>query len=171
VKLDTITAIARRACDAQRAGDALAASRLRVYVLAHVRGLREAFGRELASSVFEAIPVDALPAELLAACTHPAVRESARVYASARRQKGASARTYRAWETRRERDEAVTVNIPPELLSLWRRVRSTIHGATAHERVERFMEYAETDEGERASVSAMQDAADAKLAELLRGAA
>jgi hypothetical protein len=55
--------------------------------------------------------------------------------APARAPKGA----YLGWETRRERDERVQQNIPPELLPLWERLR--IKGGTPHARFEAFMQY------------------------------
>lgn len=79
-----------------------------------------------------------------------------------------SVAAYRAWETMREQDERVTVNIEPHLLPLWRRVKSTFKGEAPHARFEAFMEWAETDEGQRAMLEAVQDDADQKLDELLR---
>lgn len=79
-----------------------------------------------------------------------------------------SARTLaalKAWDTMREADEAVTVNLPIELLPLWHRVKGGIRGETPHARYEAFMAYA----GEHPSeaVAAMADSADAALEVLL----
>ncbi len=177
MKLATLAAVARRALVAQDQGDALAAPRLRAYVLARLEAIAEAFGRKLTRATFEAVPVEQLPRELLAACRHPAVRRVAReraaaVAAAARRVGGpASVRAYRGWVTRCERDEAVSVNIPEDMLPLWQRVRASIAGDTPHARFEAFIEYAESHPNE--VVAALQDAADEKIATMMnrRGAA
>ena len=172
MKLSTLATVARRALVAQGAGDTLAAPRLRAYVLKRIASISEAFGRKLTRSTFEAVPVEQLPRELLAACRHPAVRRVARARAlevsRARRSADgvASVRAYRGWVTRSERDEAVTCNIPPELLPLWGRVRASITGDTPHARFEAFMEYAEEHPSE--AIAALQDAADEKLATMIR---
>lgn len=75
------------------------------------------------------------------------------------------------WERRREREERTTQNIDPELLPLWRAIGGQFRG-TPHERFERFSEYAETDEGQRASLEAIEEESAGELDELLeeRGA-
>jgi hypothetical protein len=179
VKLATLAAVARRALAEQSAGDTLAPKRLRAYVLARLPAIAEAFGRKLTRETFDAIPVEQLPRELLVACTDRRVRRiaaarardvAARLQAARRRIGGpASVRAYRGWETRRERDEQVAVNVPDELLPLWERIHSCIEGETPHARFERFMEYAEEHPDE--SVAAMQEAADRKVDRMTRGAA
>lgn len=178
MKLATLRNVARRALAAQRAGDALAPKRLRAYVLDRLAAVSEAFGRTLTRDVFTSIPVDELPRELVVACSNRRVRRAARQRERLVRQRirdaaaralasgPASVRAHRGWETRRERDDAVTVNMPAELLSLWRRVGASIGGGTPHERYENFMRYAEEHPSE--AVQSMQDAADAKLAAMLR---
>jgi hypothetical protein len=72
----------------------------------------------------------------------------------------------RGWEHRREADEAVVVNLPPDLVPLWERVRASIHGETPHARTEAFLEYVEEHPGE--AVCARCESADDTLAALLR---
>ena len=67
---------------------------------------------------------------------------------------------YRAWETRRERDEFVAVNVPDELLSLWNRTKLQFSG-TPEERLEAFLAYAHDHEDE--GIEALADDADARL--------
>lgn len=69
--------------------------------------------------------------------------------------------TRRGAEHAREREEQAEVNIPPDLLPLWRRTRRQFRG-TPHQRYEQFMQYAH-DSGEREAMGALQDDADAKL--------
>jgi hypothetical protein len=66
----------------------------------------------------------------------------------------------RGWEKKQEREEAVTVNVAPELMPLWNRVGRSIKG-TPQERLEAFEHYVHENDNE--AVEAMQDAADAKL--------
>ncbi len=72
---------------------------------------------------------------------------------------------YRGWERRRERDEAVTVNIPADLLPLWERVKGGIRGETPHARFEALMAYAEAHESE--AIEAMAEDADRKIEAML----
>lgn len=75
-----------------------------------------------------------------------------------------SVAAYRGWERRRENDERVSVNIPPDLLPLWRRVKRSFVGSS-HERFLAFMEYAE--EHDREVTTALSDDADRALEALL----
>ncbi len=80
------------------------------------------------------------------------------------RRRKALAGTWLGAEHRRERDEGAEVNIPPHLLSTWRRVKRQFRG-TPHQRYEQFTQYIH-DHGE--DMGAMQDEADARLDEMLR---
>lgn len=71
-----------------------------------------------------------------------------------------SVSAYRAADTRREREEAVTCNLAPDLLPLWQRVRGQFSG-TPHQRWEAFARYVEEHPDE--VDAACQDAADAWL--------
>jgi hypothetical protein len=71
----------------------------------------------------------------------------------------------RAWEKRMEREEAVTVNLAPELLPLWAVVGSEIKG-TPEERLAAFEQYAHDHPSE--VLDAQVEAAAAKLEALLR---
>jgi hypothetical protein len=72
----------------------------------------------------------------------------------------------RGWEHRRESAERVEVNVPPELVPLWRRTQSKYRG-TPHQRFERFMHDAHDDE--RAAIVALEQEAERRLtAELAR---
>jgi 3'-phosphoadenosine 5'-phosphosulfate sulfotransferase (PAPS reductase)/FAD synthetase len=73
----------------------------------------------------------------------------------------ASTAAYAGWDRRREREEAVVVNIPPEILPLWDRVKGKVQGVTPHARYEAFLRYAGEHENE--VLEALQLAADAKL--------
>jgi hypothetical protein len=75
-----------------------------------------------------------------------------------------SVSAYRGWETRRERDEAVTASVAPELLPLWGRVGAAIHG-TPQARLEAFEEYVDEHPGEQ--WEAIQGAADEQLDALI----
>ena len=77
-----------------------------------------------------------------------------------------SASAYRGWERRRERDDFTEQNIEPELLPLWHRVRGQFRGSP-HERFEAFMEYAETDEGQREATAAQVEDSEGGIDELL----
>jgi hypothetical protein len=48
-----------------------------------------------------------------------------------------SVAAYRGWETRREREEAVTVNLDPGERALFERVKLGLHGKPAN-RLEKF---------------------------------
>jgi hypothetical protein len=76
-----------------------------------------------------------------------------------------SAAARRGWETRRERTDLASHNVPPELLPLWERTRWIFKG-TPHERFEAFMQYVH--ERPEDVIPAQQDAADAWLASELR---
>ena len=67
----------------------------------------------------------------------------------------------RGWEHRREAAERVEVNVPPELVPLWRRTASKYKG-TPHQRFERFMHDAHDDE--RAAIVALEAEAESHLA-------
>lgn len=71
---------------------------------------------------------------------------------------------YRGWETRRERDERVTENLPADLLPLWKRMRNQFKGSPMH-RYEMFMQYVEEHEDE--GIEALVDEADAAVARLI----
>lgn len=66
----------------------------------------------------------------------------------------------RGWERQREAAERVELNLPPELVPLWRRTASKYKGSP-HQRFERFMHDAHDDE--RAAIVALEQAAEAKL--------
>ncbi len=72
----------------------------------------------------------------------------------------------RGWETRREREEAVTVNLAPDEVALWERVKGGLKG-TPSRRLEQFEQYAHEHPDE--VVVSLQDRADAKLEALSRG--
>lgn len=75
-----------------------------------------------------------------------------------------TANSYKGWETRREREQAVTVNIPPDLMSLWNRVKYQFKG-TPEERLKAFLEYAHHHQDE--GVQFLQTDADRKLNKLI----
>lgn len=75
--------------------------------------------------------------------------------------------TWLGAEHRRERDEAVEVNIPPHLLALWRRTKGQFKG-TPHERYEQFMQHVHDVDGSGEEMTALQDDADDKLAAMIR---
>jgi hypothetical protein len=64
----------------------------------------------------------------------------------------------------RQRDEAVEVNVPADLVPLWHRVKKSIAGGS-HERFEHLVEYAE--ENPREVLEALQASADAKVEQLV----
>jgi hypothetical protein len=69
------------------------------------------------------------------------------------------------WEHRKERDEAVVVNIPPHLQALWRKTKNKFKG-TPEKRLEQFLQYVHEHEGEEMGV--LQDEAEAQLAKMIR---
>jgi hypothetical protein len=71
---------------------------------------------------------------------------------------------YRGWEHRRERDEAVRVNLDPSLWPLWDRIGGQFRG-TPEEREAEFLEYVHDHPGE--SVVSQQADADKKLDDLI----
>jgi hypothetical protein len=73
--------------------------------------------------------------------------------------------TPHGWEHRREKDEAVIVNMPPHLQALWRKVKHNFKGTPEH-RLEQFMEYVDEHAGEEMGV--LQDEADKQLAKMIR---
>jgi hypothetical protein len=75
-----------------------------------------------------------------------------------------SVAAFKGWVTRSERDEAVTVNLEPSAVLLWKRTRSAFKG-TAQARAEAFAEYCEEHPGE--VVEALQDAADLEVERLI----
>ena len=70
----------------------------------------------------------------------------------------------RGWQHRRERDEFVTQNLPPELIPLWERIKGQFHG-TPEERYQQFMAYVQDHPGEE--MAAVQSESDAKLDALI----
>jgi hypothetical protein len=72
---------------------------------------------------------------------------------------------YRAAETRRERDEFATQNIPSYLIPLWNRVKLNFRGSP-EERAEQFLHYAHEHEGE--GIEAISEEADKKLEAMIR---
>src|SRR5271156_224494 len=72
---------------------------------------------------------------------------------------------YRSWETRREREQAVTVNVPADMLPLWERTKLQFKGTPA-ERLEAFLAYAHDHNHE--TIEAVIDEADAKLEAMIR---
>ena len=75
-----------------------------------------------------------------------------------------SAAARKGWETRSERDQAVTVNLEPSTLALWNRTRYAFKGS-AHERAEQFAEYIE--ENPREVIEALDDYADREVARMI----
>ncbi len=73
--------------------------------------------------------------------------------------------TPRGWEHRKEKEEAVIVNMPPHLQALWKRVKHNFKG-TPERRLEQFLEYVHEHEGEE--MGALQDEADKALAKMIR---
>jgi hypothetical protein len=71
----------------------------------------------------------------------------------------------KAWERRREAEEAVTVNLPAELLSVWKHNRGLFTGSPA-ERLDAFLQWAHEHDDERLAI--MQEEADAAVARLVR---
>jgi membrane protein involved in colicin uptake len=80
-----------------------------------------------------------------------------------RRRRQAAAR--KGWETRREREERVVVDLPPEHVALWERVKGQIKGETPHARAEALEQYAHDHPGE--AWLALQDQADAEVERLV----
>lgn len=70
----------------------------------------------------------------------------------------------RSWEVRLEKEEAVTRNLSAEQLVLWKRVGSSIKG-TPEQRLATFERYVHEHASE--VIESLQDAADARLAELI----
>jgi hypothetical protein len=69
-------------------------------------------------------------------------------------------------ESRSESDDAVLRDIPAELVKVWKKVRKNFQRGSAHQRAERFLEWAEENGGE---VLALQEAdADREIARLVR---
>lgn len=73
--------------------------------------------------------------------------------------------TGRGWERRKEKDDFAEANIPPEHVSLWRKLKTQFKG-TPHERVEQFMKYLEEHPGENDAW--LQQNADKELAKVTR---
>jgi len=71
-----------------------------------------------------------------------------------------SVSAYRGWDRRREHNEAVMVNLDPDLLPLWDRVHTVLQGTPA-QRLRAFEEYVHDHPGE--AWEALQASADAKL--------
>lgn len=71
-----------------------------------------------------------------------------------------SVAAFRSWETRREHDEFVAVNIPADMLPLWERSKLQFKGSP-ESRLEAFMAYAHDHEVD--GIAAVIDEADAKL--------
>ena len=72
---------------------------------------------------------------------------------------------YKAAETRGEREQAVTVNIPAHMMPLWEQTKGQYKG-TPHERFEKFTQHAEA--SPREVMRAMSDHAEAKLEALIK---
>jgi hypothetical protein len=70
----------------------------------------------------------------------------------------------RGWEHRREAAQAVTVNLPPELLPLWERIQTAFRGSP-DQRQRAFLQYVHEHPGEQ--IASIQAAADATLARLV----
>jgi hypothetical protein len=66
----------------------------------------------------------------------------------------------RGWETRREREEAVTVNIEPGERALFERAKGALKGSPS-QRLEKFEQYVHDHQGE--VWEALQESADEKL--------
>lgn len=71
----------------------------------------------------------------------------------------------RGWEKRKEKDDFTEMNIPPEHLALWRKLKNQFKG-TPDQRAEAFMEYVESHPGESDAV--LQQNADKEIAKLQR---
>ena len=69
-----------------------------------------------------------------------------------------------AAEHRSQSDDTVLGNIPPELVSLWERVKRSIRGSDRMSRTEAFLEYAESHPDE--VLEAIEDRTDALVREL-----
>ena len=82
------------------------------------------------------------------------------------RQAVRQAAAYRGWEKRREREEAVTVNLPADMLPLWERTKAQFKG-TPDERRDAFLQFAH-DQGDGAVIEALIDASEARLTGMLR---
>lgn len=67
-------------------------------------------------------------------------------------------------ERRSESDDAVRVNLPPELLALWDRVKRSIRGDEYRSRTEAFLDYAAEHPGE--VLESVEDRTDALVREL-----
>ena len=74
--------------------------------------------------------------------------------------------TPRGWEHRKEKDEAVLVNLPPHLQSLWRKVKYQFKG-TPERRLEQFQEYVHN-LGERETNHFLQEEADNQLEKMIK---
>jgi hypothetical protein len=70
----------------------------------------------------------------------------------------------RGWETRREREEAVTVNLAPDERALWERAKGALRGTPAR-RLEKFEQYVH--EHPEEVVESLQAHADARLEALI----
>jgi hypothetical protein len=82
----------------------------------------------------------------------------------ANRQRTREAHRTTAAEHRAQSDDAVVGNIPPELVSLWERVKRSIRGSDRMSRTEAFLEYAESHPDE--VLEAIEDRTDALVREL-----
>lgn len=72
---------------------------------------------------------------------------------------------YRAADTRREREEAVTVNLPPDLLPLWDKVKASFSGAPDARR-EAFLQYAH--EHGKEAIEALDAASAIRVAAIVK---
>jgi hypothetical protein len=75
------------------------------------------------------------------------------------------ANPYRGWETRREREEAVTVNLPPELIPYWERTKAQFKG-TPEQRLKAFLDYAHDHPDD--AMEAVEHSSDRKLQQMIR---
>ena len=102
-----------------------------------------------------------------AGCIDPGMmRETGSPVSQNERHAARQAAAYRGWEKRREHDEAVTVNLPADMLPLWEKAKGQFKGSP-DERREAFLQFAH-DQGDGAVIEALIDASDARLAGMLR---
>jgi hypothetical protein len=73
--------------------------------------------------------------------------------------------TPRGWEHRKEREEAVIVNLEPQLQSLWKKLKYQFKGTPGH-RLEQFQKYVHEHEGE--NMRFLQEEADDKLDRMIK---
>jgi alkanesulfonate monooxygenase SsuD/methylene tetrahydromethanopterin reductase-like flavin-dependent oxidoreductase (luciferase family) len=74
--------------------------------------------------------------------------------------------TPHGWEYRKEKDEAVLVNLPPHLQGLWKKNKNLFKG-TPERRLEQFQEYVHN-LGERETTHFIQEEADNQLERMIK---